>query len=715
MAIELKKNISEKEIDLVSLLFLLIKHKRVILWFSSILTLLSILYCLIATPIYEAKALVQIEHKKGSTFLDDINNALSASKPLSATEIEIIRSRMILGKTIHDLNLDTEIEESFFPFIGKKLANLLRSGDNQITVSHFMVPKSWYDEKFQLKIIDENNYVLSKDKKQLISGKVGQFESANQIFLFVDEINAKKGTEFAISKLPELTAIDKLSKTLSIEDKGKDTGILQFRLEGPNPVLVKKIVDQIAHNYITQNVERNAEEAARSLNFLKNQLPQIKAELDKSETVLNQFRQAHDSINLSLEAKSILHVSVSLETQLNELTFKESEISKLYTKEHPAYRALLEKRQTLLTEKNKLACKINALPPTQQQILSLTRDVKANNEIYVTLLNKQQELGILKAAAIGNVRIIDSAMTELDPIKPKKTMIVFASLLAGFFLSSIYLMLRNALRRVIECVEQLEELGINVYASVPLSDWQIKQDTQFKRSLIKIKQEKNMRSNRLVSIDCPADLSVESLRSLRTSLHFAMMQAKNKVLAISGCTPEIGKTFVTTNLSVVIADANQKVLLIDADMRKGYLHELMETKMPYGGLSEYLSGQIDFGKIIYKSPQRALLDFIPRGRIPPNPSELLMNARITELLEWAHYNYDLVLIDTPPILAVTDACIINRYAGTVMMVVRYGKNSLKEVEFSVQRLKQNNIAINGVIFNGVVKNDDIYRYGYSYK
>lgn len=716
MAIKETKKLSKEndEIDLLSLFYALLDKWTIIVGFTLITTFIGLVYAIFSTPIYKADALVQVEQKVGNTLFNDFTSALNGSKPLSTTEIELIRSRMILGKTIRDLSLDIDVNESFFPIFGKGLARLTRNNDNRIALSRYDVPLSWYDEPLELKVIDEENFTLSKDGKELLSGKVGEFNSSQPVSLLISQIKAKPNTIFIITKRSESQVIEDILNNLSVADKGKDTGMLELSLQGEDPVLIKNTLDQISKNYLAQNVERKSEEAAKSLAFLKEQLPRIRAELDESENKLNKFRQQNDSVDLSLEAKSVLDLSVQLEAQLNELTFREAEVSKLYTKEHPAYRALLEKRQTLLDERAKLGDKISFLPQTQQEILRLTRDVKANNEVYMQLLNKQQELSISQASTVGNVRIIDNALTQIKPVKPKKTLIVGVAFLLGLILSSGAIIVVIALRRTVETVEQIEDLGLNVYANVPLSDWQHKHNLTLKR-VLKGRRQKNVRAKQLVSIGAPNDLSVEALRSLRTSLHFAMMESKNNILSISGCSPEIGKTFITSNLSVVIADLGKKVLLIDADMRKGYLHELINTEVSHG-LSDYLSGQDSIQKIIHTTTINEHLDFIPRGAIPPNPSELLMHPRLSELLEWASNEYDMVLIDTPPVLAVTDACIISQYAGTVMIVVRYGQNTVKEIELGIQRFEQNNINVKGVIFNGVLrKTGSYYQYGYNYK
>ncbi|SPX52560.1 tyrosine-protein kinase Wzc [Klebsiella pneumoniae] len=342
-----------------------------------------------------------------------------------------------------------------------------------------------------------------------------------------------------------------------------------------------------------QNVERKSEEAAKSLDFLKDQLPEVRSFLDSAEDKLNRFRQANDSVDLSLEAKSVLDTVVGVEAQLNELTLKEAEISKLYTKEHPAYRALMEKRATLQQEKDKLNKRVSVMPKTQQVILRLTRDVQAAQEIYMQLLNKQQKLGITKASTVGNVRIVDPAVTQPRPVKPQKTIIVLIATLLGGLFSTGFVLLKTMLHRGIESPEQLEQLGINVYACIPLSELQHKSDRE---TMLSGKRSSN-RSSTLLAVGNLSDLAIEAVRSLRTRLHFALLEAKNNVLMISGPSPSIGKTLVSINLAAVIAQAGRRILVVDADMRKGHAHSLLNCELGLG-LSDVLSGQA--------SPQQAI-------------------------------------------------------------------------------------------------------------
>ncbi|HHS8594480.1 TPA: polysaccharide biosynthesis tyrosine autokinase [Klebsiella pneumoniae] len=699
------------EIDLGRLVGELIDHRKLIISVTALFTLLSLVYALFATPIYQADALVQVEQKQANAILSNLSQMLPDSQPQSAPEIALLQSRMILGKTVDDLNLQTRVKQDYFPIFGRGWARLTGEKPSEINISRLYLPVT-DDDSPEIKLIvkDDMHYTLKSDSFS-IDGKVGELVDAKNISIKVDSITAPKGTTFSVSYVSKLKAISDLQDILTVADQGKDTGILTLSLTGDNPKLIEKIIDSITNNYLAQNISRQAAQDEKSLDFLNRQLPQVRGELDAAEDKLNLFRRQNDSVDLSLEAKSVLDQIVNVDNQLNELTFRESEISQLYTKEHPTYKALMEKRKTLQDEKAKLNKRVTAMPETQQEILRLSRDVESGRAVYMQLLNRQQELNIAKSSAIGNVRIIDNAVTEPKPIKPKKIIIVLLGIILGGGVSVAIVILQVFLRRGIESPEQLEELGVNVYASIPVSETFSKKTSQsFKRN--KIKGVNEYRDG-LLAIENPADLAIEAIRGLRTSLHFAMMEARNNILMIPGASPNAGKTFVSTNLSAIIAQSNKKVLFIDADLRKGYTHKLFEVSND-NGLSDLLAGKTDIAKAIKKLPA-AGFDFISRGNIPPNPAELLMHERFGKLLEWANNEYDLVVIDTPPILAVTDAAIIGNYSGTTLLVARFEMNTPKEIEVSVKRFEQSGVKVKGCIMNGVVKKaSSYYSYGYSY-
>ncbi|HGW4533230.1 TPA: polysaccharide biosynthesis tyrosine autokinase [Klebsiella pneumoniae] len=702
------KNSSQEadEMDLGRLIGELIDYRKLIFAITVGFTGIGILYAFFATPIYQANALIQVEQKQGNPILSSLSQMLPDSQPQSAPEIALLQSRMILGKTVDDLNLQTKIEQDYFPLLGKGFSRILGHKEGKVSIGNISLPESNEEiTELELTVVNDKTYEISGNNFSAI-GKVGETLQKQGYEILINEINAEPGTRFSISYLSRLKAINNLQEAFNVADQGKDTGVLNLTLTGENPILVAKILDSISQNYLAQNVARQAAQDAKSLEFLDQQLPKVRSDLDIAEDKLNAYRKQKDSVDLTMEAKTVLDQIVNVDNQLNELTFKEAEISQLYTQEHPTYKALMEKRKTLQQEKSKLNKRVSSMPSTQQEVLRLSRDVESGRAVYLQLLNRQQELNIAKSSAIGNVRIIDDAVPQPKPVKPKKIVVVLVSFILGLFFSLSFVLLRVFLRRGIESPEQLEDIGISVYAGIPVSESLSKDN---KRSGSKRKQESSV----LLALENPADLAIEAIRSLRTSLHFAMMEAKNNVLMISGASPNAGKTFVSSNLAVIMAHAGSKVLYIDADMRKGYAHKLFGSEKNKG-LSDILSGKSSVKDAITNLPN-AGFDYIPRGQVPPNPAELLMHPRFEALLGEVSKNYDLIIVDTPPILAVTDAAVIGRYAGTTLIVARFEKDTVKEISVSMKRFQQSGTIVKGCILNGIVKKaSSYYGYGYNY-
>lgn len=703
------KNVTSEsdEIDIGRLIGELIDHRKLIISITALFTLAAILYAVLSTPVYQANALIQVEQKQGNAILNSLSQVLPDAQPQSAPEIALLQSRMILGKTVDDLNLQIQAREKHLPLIGRGLARLSKDKEGEISISSLYLPPDGSDvPEIELVVKDNNHYTINTGSDSF-TGTVGELFQKNKIKIKVDKIDAEPGTTFRVRYLTKLKAITDLQDRFSVSDQGKDTGMLNLSLTGEDPDLIAKILDDISNNYLAQNIARQAAQDAKSLEFLNKQLPQVRTDLDSAEGKLNEYRKQKDSVDLSLEAKSVLDQIVNVDNQLNELTFRESEISQLYTKEHPTYKALMEKQKTLQEEKGRLNKKISSMPATQQEVLRLSRDVESGRAVYMQLLNRQQELNIAKSSAIGNVRIIDEAVTQPIPVKPKKVLTVLIGFILGAIISIGAVLIQIFLRRGIESPEQLEELGINVYATIPVSEY------LSKKRVKGIKQSKLDGSEVFLILENPADIAIEALRGLRTSLHFAMMEARNNVLMISGASPNAGKTFISTNLAAIIAQTGKSVLFIDIDMRKGYVHKLFNSSNE-NGLSDVLVGKTSPSDAVRKLTD-AGFDFIARGMVPPNPAELLMHHRFDSLIKWASANYDLVIIDTPPILAVTDAAIIGNYAGTTLLVARFEENTAKEIEVSIKRFENSGVTVKGCILNGAMKKaSNYYGYGYSH-
>ncbi|EMJ9261938.1 polysaccharide biosynthesis tyrosine autokinase [Klebsiella pneumoniae] len=700
------------EINMGGIIGELLDYRKLISIIVAICFALAIIYTIFTTPVYQANASVQVEGEQSPSILSSLSQVLPDMQPRTVPEIFLLQSRLILNQTVSDLNLQTEVTQKFFPLFGRKWNKLTHDKESTVNVSELYLPMGEGQVvRGLLTVVDKNNYLFDFNG-EIYKGKTGQLLTDNGLSINVKDINANPGDKFNVTYMTQLEAVNRLRDELSVADPGKDTGILVLSMTGTDKSKISLILNNILTNYVQKNVERKAEQDEKSLTFLDTQLPKVQGQLDTAEEKLNQYRQRKDTVDLSMEAQSVLNQIVNVDNQLNELTFREAEISQLYTKSHPTYKALMEKRATLESEKNVLNDKVSAMPETQQEVLRLNRNVESGRIIYMMLLNKYQELKIAKSSIIGNVRIIDNAITQPEPVKPKKILVIILGIAIGIVLSILIVLFKVLIRHGVGSTEQIEDLGTRVYAIIPLSD------TMMKRNL-KHKTIKNKQSYSLLAVEDPIDVSIEAIRNLRTSLHFAMLESSNNVLMITGANPGDGKTFIASNLSVICAQVKSKVLLIDGDMRKGYIHKLFGFENQGKGLSEILSGSCSYPQAVKKTLVPSL-DVICRGNAPSNSSELLMSEQFSMLIEQASKEYDLVIIDSPPVLPVTDATIIGNYAATTFVVARFESDSLKEIEVSLKRLEQNNVKVSGVILNGVIKKASSYygtgySYGYSYE
>lgn len=717
----------DADLDLMMLLGTLLDHKWLIGGISIVCMALGVAYVVLTAPVYQATALIQVEPKKSDMLgFSDVGSLLGKESP-TVTEIELIRSRTTIGTAVDNLNLDLEVSPKRFPLMGDFIARRFKPaephavaapwlgmdsygwGGEALKFTHLRLPPELLGQALTLVAGTGNHFtLLDQDANLLLEGQVGRYYESGGIKLQIEALQANPGTQFSVVRSSRLSSILRYQKLLDVAERGKESGIIGLALESTRPADAIQVLNEVARIYVRQNIDRTSAEAAQSLAFLKDQLPQVRKDVEAAEAALNKFQIRNKTIDISLEAKAILDQIVALDASISELKMQQAEIERKFTPQHPVYRALLTQLAELTQRQDDLAKKVESLPSTQQELLSLTRDLKVSTEIYTQLLNKYQELDVMRAGTVGNVRLIDTADVDLrNPVKPQKALIVvIATLLGGFFAVALVLF-RKALNRGVSNPHDLEKLGLPVYAAIPFSTLQKAWDLQFERN-------RKSDATQLLAVSNPTDLAVEALRSLRTSLHFAMLEAGNNRLMISGPSPQVGKTFVSANLAAVVANAGQRVLLVDVDMRKGYLHKVFGVSSD-NGLSDLLSKRCELTAAI-KHTGVDNLHVITRGQIPPNPSELLMHANFTAFLEEASALYDLVILDTPPFLAVTDATIVGRQSGTNLIVTRFELNSVREVELTIRRYQQNGIELKGAIFNGVEKRASAkYGYGaYSY-
>ncbi|MDO4247990.1 MAG: polysaccharide biosynthesis tyrosine autokinase [Neisseria sp.] len=655
------------------------------------------LYGFVATPTYKANALIEVRGGQNQ-ILTDVNSPVNNMQPTSANaEVDLARSRAVLGQTVDNLHLDIGIEPKK-SFLGNLFSG--NSAEAQaITVQTLSVPENWENTPMLLTVLDEKSYKLALPDGKEVNGRVGEtVKPSADITILVSQLAAPVGSTYSITKFSKLSAIDKLSANLSVDSKGMGVPLLEFSYTGTDRQEIQSTLSHIVNNYVNLSKNRDVQIASNGLAFINEELPRLKQSLQDAENRLNAYRVRSGSVDVPTEARTAVQDLSNIETQITALKAEEAGMSAIYTKDHPDYVALTDRLRVLEQSRDNINRQISNLPNTEQEVIRLTRDVETNQATYVQLLSKQQEMNILKASSQGNVRVIDQAAAAEKPFKPQKPILVLLGALGAGILASAWYIFRALSRPTLKFSEEIKDLGYNLISSIPVSIAQSKEDARFKRS----HSGKNNRPNYLLAYSHPNDIAVETLRALRTNLHFSTIDKKSPTIMITSTTPGVGKSFVSSNLAAVTAQAGQKVLLIDADMRLGTLHHTFGVPAE-DGLSELLQGSINFVDAV-KRTEIGNLDLITCGHSPQTPSELLMSQEFIQLLENAREKYDQIIIDTPPVLAVTDSTVIGKLSDATLLITRYNYSSADELGESYSRLRGNGIEIEGVIFNCIEKN-----------
>lgn len=711
---------AEDTIDLKELFFSLIAQWKIIALCVILSIVAALLYLRVTPDTYRVDALVQVEESKGTSaaLLGDLSNMIEQKQPAQA-EIEILKSRLVLGDVIDRLNLDIQVagtENSLFD----RLLNphdyrteystrsvLFRDGDQAFDIRQFDIPQAYYDKTLELQFKEQQFSLTDPRTGQVVfSGLLNRNNQATRpegtwkVAIFSQD---QFQDRYLISKQSLPAAANRLLANYSVAEKGKMTGILGLNYEGQDKAHITQVLNAILQAYSQQNVERRSAETAQTLKFLEDQLPELRQQLDVAEREFNQFRQQSNTVDVTKESELYLTQSIALETQKAQLEQSVAEASAKYTNEHPVMQQMQAQLGAINSKITELNSTLKQLPDLQRRYLQLYREVEVKQQLYTALLNSYQQLRIAKAGEIGNVRIVDTAVEPLKPIAPKKLQILILSIFLGGFLGTLIALLRNMMRSGIKDAAQIEnELDIPVYATVPRSAVQ--------ESRVKLLKKK--KTIPILAVKDSDDIAVESIRSIRTTIHFSLTEAKNNIIAISGPAPEVGKSFIAANLGAILAQGGKRVLVMDGDMRRGYLHKYFNQDTA-PGLSELLLGTHTLEQVI-KADSYEGLYFISRGKNPSNPAELLGSQKFQVLLSELSAQFDHILIDTPPALAVTDGVIIAQAAGVNLLVVRHAKTQMKELELTINRFEQAKVKVNGVILNDVQRGSGGYGYGYGY-
>jgi tyrosine-protein kinase Etk/Wzc len=686
----------------------------------------ALVYIALAPATYEAATLIQVDESKAagptaaSAYIDAAT--LFENHSPAVAEISVLRSGVILGEVIDRLGLDLSVRPKNLPVIGQWLARHssttwlpampgLRGyvrGSESIQVSRFVVPPDAEGKAFSV-VLGEGDYSLrDRDGAALLTGTIGQlgrFKTASGPGeILVAAASGAPGGEFKVERLPRASVIEKLQRDLKIEEQGRQSGMLRMRLAGNNPELVARTLNEIARSYVTHNIGRRTGEAEKALGFVENMLPDLRTQIAQAEGKLTRLRNQYGAFDITAEGRLALEQSVQMQNKLVDLQTKRKDLASNLFDDHPSIRGLDAQISSVRAELGTVNKHIKLLPSVEQDVIGLSRDLKVKSDLYVNLLNSAQQIRLAKDGRVGNVRVVDPAWASSEPVGATPPALLAAGTTGGLVLGVLLALLRNGVRRGVQDPDWIDSrTDMSVVTTVPFSKAQ--------KRLAKPRRRKQVTAP-LLAIRAPDDPAVESLRSMRTALQRKMPGARSNVVVITGPTHAVGKSFTSTNLAAVLGASGRRVLLIDADMRKGHLNETFQVAA-VPGLSDVLVGKDGIGDAMHRQVVPNV-DLITAGTRTSTPSDLLTGRSAEMLLSEVSRAYDYVLVDTPPVLAASDAATIAQWAGAVFLVARAEVTSLRELHEAEKRLWQRGIEVDGVVYGGIdasKRRNDIYSYG----
>ena len=692
--------------------------------------LLGILYLLLAPSVYRVDALVQLDDRVKASPLVGSSQTGSLQLPSSPLlgEIDILRSRELLLKAVAASGADIDIEvANRMPLIGRAYARWHAAtqdggvapaplgltsfawGGEQLRLATFEVPTAQLDNEFTLRGNGSNWELFDEDGRRVGTGRVGTLASfqidGQAARVLVAQMLGAPGVTFKVER-HSLSVVyeDLLKRKLQITESTRQSGVIRIVYETNDRPRGVRLLDELTRSYVQYTIQRRTSEAEQSLKFVEQQLPALKKQLDASEQSLATFRARTNTLNLDQETQSMLLRSQVLANNLVENKLKGQELSKFYQPSHPEMQSVQRQRDIIENEMRRLQSSVSSLPANQRDFVQLQRDAQTNAALYTALLTNAQELRLARAGMTASARVVDPPAATERPVKPLPIVVFSIAAGLGVMLGVALVFVRRQLHPTVQDGEDIElQTGLATLAYIPESNRQ----RQMMRWYMPRTEEP-----RLLAQRAPTEPAIESLRSFRSTLTLKEVAGVPKTLLIAAPTAGLGKTFIAANLAALLAAANKRVLLIDADLRRPRLHRYFDV--PHGaGLAEVLAGRAKPSEVIQRDVLPHL-DLLLAGRTQRNPADLLASPGLRHLLEGMEKRYDCVVVDSAPVLAVSDALNFAQCGLRTFLVARSEQTTTRELREAGRRIDAVGGRVHGVLFNGIKRarfgNTDYYGY-----
>ncbi|MGF6374084.1 tyrosine-protein kinase Etk/Wzc [Paraburkholderia sp. RAU6.4a] len=706
----------------------------------------AVAYLLIATPIYSADVIIRVDPPEPNALGLALQNQelLPPPTPSSVTEMAVMESRAVLQPVMDQFRFDISVKPHKLPVLGdiaEKFATPgqpaapwlgLKSfawGGERVQIAALDVPRELEEEKLTLTALDNGAFELHGPSGELLaSGTVGMPLKQNGVSMLVKELAARPGTKFEVIRWNELDAIKRFTSLVKIGDKVKDSGLMQIQYRDKSPDKAAAVANALGEQYLASAVASRQANDTQTLAFIDGELPRLLGELRKAEEALKNFRSRSQSMQPTNEAQAYLQGGLDLDKQIAALQLQRTQMLERYTGQSRWVQNVDEQLAQLKEAKAKFSDHFNGMPASERASVDLIRAQKVAETVYLGMVQKAEQLQVRRASTTGGAHILDRAIRPHMPVMPQPILVLGGGLVLGIVSGvALVFMRRHVMIGVTDPRYVERQMSVPVFGEILFSHQQLLLDRDatagrkslpaaagrghppMQKSLHEIQFDSGVQ-NRILAARFPHDTSVEALRSVRTAVTRDLAHARNNIVMIIGPTPSAGKSFVAANLAILHAEIGSRVVLIDADMRRGHLASLF-NESNRGGLSEVLSERLPLRNAL-RSTRIEGLTFLSCGVRPENPAALLMRPHLKDVLERLSSQFDLVIIDTPPFLAVTDASIVANEAGASLLVLRSGMQSEEEIADTLRKVERAEGRIAGAVFNGIPLRRSTKNYGY---
>ncbi|MEN3039501.1 MAG: polysaccharide biosynthesis tyrosine autokinase [Candidatus Kryptonium sp.] len=727
----------EETINLYEVIQVLYRGKWLIILVFILVVLATAIFTFIQDPIYESTAVVLIEKGKKGLGLSEAFDITGLSEQRNIkNEIEILKSRSlaeaVAKKLINRVYVDPEnkkdtilvilpsrkdLREGIKPFAS--IETILERFEKNVKIESprdadiikitaksknpkeaALIANTFTDAYYERNLLMSRNESRSvrkfleeqlADKKKILdqaenqletymksAGVVALDEESRKLIEQLSDLESKRG-----ETIVEISTAQKKLNAYLEQIKQIEPEFVKVATEALDPY-IKYLQEEIAKLEVTrdqivaQNPKVGSKEVLdKSLREIDEQLASLRKKLQEkiSEFLKTGFAssgtpgsQTYDPTGFVKELKQKI-----LLTEI-ELT---------------AYEAKKKELDKLIAQLNQ---KFETIPSKLIDYARLERARMSSEKLYLLIEEKYQEAMIAEQSQFGYVQIIDYATPEPKPVSPKVHLNLILSVIIGLGLGVGIVFIREFFDRSVKTPEQLEKKGFTVLSAIPV----IEIETKLDGKQLKKDEGRNIAAHLITHLS-PKSPVAEAYRVLRTGIQFAKLDRKIKSIVVASSAPKEGKSTTASNLAITMAKADLKTVLLDTDLRRPVLHRVFSVKRE-PGLTDYLFGKAEIDAI-FKQTDVDNLYLVPCGVVPPNPSELLGSEKMKEFIEYLKSNYDFIIFDTPPLVAVTDALILANQVDGVLLVASAGKTEIDVIDKAREMIHRVGGNVIGVLLN----------------